>query len=143
MAQGPVLAFARTNAQGYYKITYRGSADSLKIFAQAMAYGEQHQEVTAGKNTYDFSLRPSSRHLEEILVRPPVSRRNDTLSYSVDHFTRAGDRTLADVMKRIPGLEVSRSGQITYRAIPLKNTILKGWIYWEDATGWPIIISRP
>jgi len=126
MAQGPVLAFARTNAQGYYKMTYRGSADSLKIFAQAMAYGEQHQEVTAGKNTYDFTLRPSSRHLEEILVRPPVSRRNDTLSYDVDYFTRAGDRTLADVMKRIPGLEVSRSGQITYQGNPIEKYYIEG-----------------
>ncbi len=124
--EGPVLAFARTDTRGYFKITYRASMDSLQLFAQAMAYAGQSRAVVPEKRIYNFILRPSSRQLEEIRVRPPVSRKNDTLSYGVDFLTRAGDRTLADVMKRIPGLEVSSTGRITYQGNPIEKYYIEG-----------------
>lgn|GEM_PF-1682546 len=132
---GPVLVFSRTNASGYYKITYKGNVDSLRIFARAMAYEEQGTMILTGKNTYDFILRPSSWNLEEILVRPPVSRKKDTLSYQVDYFTRAGDRTLADVIKRIPGLEVSQTGSITYQGNPIEKYYIEGLDLLGDGYG--------
>lgn len=132
---GPALTFAATNAEGYYKITFKGNSDSLIIFAQAMSYREQSRIVLEGNSNYDFILQYAPLDLEEIRVVARVSSINDTLSYSVDFFTQEGDRTLAEVMKRIPGLEVSQTGRVTYQGNPIENYYIEGLDLLGDGYG--------
>jgi outer membrane receptor for Fe3+-dicitrate len=44
-----------------------------------------------------------------------IEKYGDTLQYLVSAFARQDDRSIEDVLKRMPGIEVKENGQITYQ----------------------------
>ena len=58
---------------------------------------------------------------EVVVVADKITQRGDTLSYMVDAYKDAGDRVIGDVIKKMPGLEVSESGQISFNGKTVKN----------------------
>jgi hypothetical protein len=60
--------------------------------------------------------------LKEVKINPPKIRRlNDTLNYSVDGFTDKNDRTIGDVLKKMPGITVKDDGSIIYNNKPINK----------------------
>ena len=54
--------------------------------------------------------------LREVVVKSDaIWNRNDTLVYSVEAFRNTGDRSIGDLLRRLPGVEVSESGGIKYQ----------------------------
>lgn len=124
--KGAVLAFARTDAGGEFKIKLPVSSDSLFLYLQSLLYKELKVYLSPEQHRYSLVLAPSDKTLEEVVVKPPLLRRNDTLSYQVAHFTQAGDRTLADMMGRIPGLEVASDGRVLYQGNAIEKYYIEG-----------------
>ena len=53
--------------------------------------------------------------IKETKIRAPrVSQRGDTLTYLVNSFRQKQDRTITDVIKKMPGLQVGEDGTLTY-----------------------------
>ena len=50
-----------------------------------------------------------------------IREHGDTLSYNVGSYTQQGDRVIGDVLKRMPGIEVSESGAIKFNGKSIKN----------------------
>lgn len=121
-----VAGWDKTDQNGRFLIKYTGDVDSLFIAIKAVGYEEIHIPVIKSNFKYDIVLTKTSKNLREIIVRPPVIKKKDTLSYDVDFFTQIGDRTLADVMKRIPGLNIDLSGKITYFGQPIEKYYIEG-----------------
>ena len=57
---------------------------------------------------------------------PRLSFRGDTVSYNVSRFTEAQDRSIADVLRKMPGIEVAKSGEIRYNGQPINNFYIEG-----------------
>jgi len=62
----------------------------------------------------------------EVKSRPRIRRLGDTLSYDVGSFAHQEDRSIGDVIRRIPGMEVSESGQIKYQGKTISNFYIDG-----------------
>ena len=112
---GSVLAFADTDAKGHYRLEFRSTADSLTVTASGLAIGNQVEVVVNKSQRVDFRVRERAVELKEVSVRAQKIRQHgDTIDYIVASYQQQGDRVIGDVLKRMPGIEVSQSGGIKF-----------------------------
>ncbi|MDR1054378.1 MAG: outer membrane beta-barrel family protein [Prevotellaceae bacterium] len=110
-----ILAYAASDANGQYSVSYKGDADTVCISVSRLDYKKESVCIPNKARQLNFSLPPEITQLREVVIKPEkVWRNRDTVNYSVREFTNKDDRSIADVLKRMPGIEVSSSGNIKY-----------------------------
>jgi hypothetical protein len=120
-----MLAFCNTDSKGKFSIKARlGSL--LQI--SAMSYKKLQIVVKADMPEQHFVLEDDAKALDEITVKAkPVRIDGDTIKYLLGVYAKPGDRTLADVLARVPGFEVNKStGQISYEGRSISNFYIEG-----------------
>ncbi|MBV9989553.1 MAG: hypothetical protein JO301_17865 [Chitinophagaceae bacterium] len=128
---GLILAFGITGPTGAFKINWAGAfvKDSLLIESNAISYKKQSIAVTSAVQTVNFRLNVSVNRLPNVNVtnsKPMLKREGDTLSYDVNAFSNKQDRVIGDVIKKLPGVEVSESGQISVGGKPINRFYIDG-----------------
>ena len=106
--------------------------------ANVMAYGERITasfmgfktvSIPAGqfKDGQQIRMEAGGFQLKEVAVTAERIKENgDTLTYSVGGFKQAQDRSIADVIGKMPGLEVKASGAIEYQGKPINKFYIEG-----------------
>ena len=119
---GNILGFADTDAKGHYKLEFTTQADSVTVTASGLAIGNQVKIVKNQSQRLNFRVKEQNVQLKEVTVRAQKIRQNgDTLNYLVGAYQQQGDRVIGDVLKRMPGIEVSQSGGIKYNGKSIKK----------------------
>jgi len=117
-----ILAFAITKTDGSYQLKIMAPVDSLLISVRKMGFANQEYLLPNQSRQLDFVLQKGDFILKEFKVdAPPIRRRGDTLSYKVEEFQSAADRTIGDVIKKLPGMEVDPDGRIFYQGKPINR----------------------
>ena len=124
------LAFTSTNAKGEYAIEMK-SAPTGEVTLQFthISYEKESERVTLKERVtkVDMILTPKSISLKEVTVKPdPLRQRGDTLSHNLASFLGKGDVTLEDGLKRLPGVDVSQNGGISYMGKPISQFNIEG-----------------
>jgi hypothetical protein len=110
-----ISGFTSTDKSGKFKLIYNGAGDSLLVTVRGMMIEKMTRTIPNRSATVDFVTNDKATLLKEVVVKAsPVIRRKDTLSYVVGAFTEKNDRTIEDVLKKMPGINVSSSGEISY-----------------------------
>lgn len=110
------VAFAITQDNSTYKLklqqnqSYKVTTSYLGYLPQTITINTTNQDVT--KN---FVLKENPNQLDEVILNytPPVTVKKDTITYKVDAFTTGEERKLREVLKKLPGVEVDRIGNVT------------------------------
>jgi hypothetical protein len=122
VGQNNILAYSLSDKDGKYQLNYNGREDSLQLMVSGFDYEKVVQIVAGISQTLDFSIKEQPIVLSEVVVKPtPISQKGDTLSYLVSAFAGKGDRVIGDVLKKMPGIEVSAGGQIKYNGKPINK----------------------
>lgn len=112
---GSIIYFADTDSRGHYKLEFTSSADSVVVIVGGMEIGRQVKTVVNRTQQLDFRVTEKSIQLKEVNVRAQkISQHGDTLNYLVGAYQQQVDRTIGDVLKRMPGIEVSDNGGIKF-----------------------------
>ncbi len=112
---GVIIASADTDRKGHYNLKIQSKADSLTMTAAGLSIGQQAKVVANRSQKLNFRVKKLSLELKEVNVRAQKIRQNgDTLNYLVGAYQQQGDRVIGDVLKRMPGIEVSQSGGIKF-----------------------------
>lgn len=120
--QTGIIGFADTDEKGHYRVEFRTNTDSVTVTAAGLTIGQQVKVVPNRSQTLNFAVRQQEVELKEVTVLPDKIREHgDTLSYNVGSYTQQGDRVIGDVLKRMPGIEVSESGAIKFNGKSIKN----------------------
>lgn len=121
-----VLAFTQTDTQGAFELKAPRLTDGVLHFA-LLGYGSDSIAVTTGRLHYDVALRMQEQELEEVLVEAKsLQASGDTIRYRVSGYAHALDKTLADVLKKMPGIEVLSTGQIKYNGAEINKFYIEG-----------------
>lgn len=122
-----VLAFGIADQQGRYRIPIGHLPEQLRLSVRAMGYHPQHIALPKAELTRDFHLEASSRMLKEVVVKaPPITQEKDTITYNLKSFADKHDRTLADVLGKLPGIDVSKTGMISYQGKSINKFYIEG-----------------
>ena len=73
------------------------------------------------------ALEPRAIQLNEVSVRAErIREQGDTISYNVAGFSHKMDRTIGDVMQRMPGIDVAADGRVSYQGEDINRFYVEG-----------------
>ncbi|WP_295795910.1 carboxypeptidase-like regulatory domain-containing protein [Mucilaginibacter sp.] len=129
-SNGVILTYGTTNKDGIFTVSYTSPTDSLIITASNIGY-EKAALLLSGKDSHflDILLKPSTNDLNEVeikAVKNPIKARGDTINYDVKAFSDSSDRVIIDVIKKLPGITVTKSGQILYNNKAINKLYIEG-----------------
>ena len=82
------------------------------------------------KNTiHNFVLKPSGESLKEIVIksRPnPVIIKKDTMIFDVKSFANGNERKMKDILKKLPGVEVDKKGNVFVQGKKVTKLLVEG-----------------
>ena len=124
------LTFTSTNAKGEYAIEMK-SAPSGEVTLQFthISYEKESERLSFKEKAVkvDMLLTPKAVSLKEVTVKSdPLRQKGDTLSHNLASFLGKGDVTLEDGLKRLPGVDVSKNGGISYMGKPISQFNIEG-----------------
>lgn len=122
-----ISAYGFSDINGFYKITFVSDADSLDVRTNSIFYQKASRRIANCSQSIDFILKEEVQRLKGVTVTArPIEQRGDTLEYFVGSFVQQEDKSIEDVLKRMPGIEVSDNGQITYQGAPIRKFYVEG-----------------
>ena len=117
-----IIAFADADEKGKYKLEFTTKADSVTVTVAGMGIGNQVRTVANRSQKLNFIVKEETAELKEVSVKAQkIRQEGDTISYLVGAYQQQEDRVIGDVLKRMPGIEVSESGGIKYNGKAIKK----------------------
>ncbi len=121
------LGFTQTKDDGTFSLTVPKGKNCSFISFSMIGYSKKTLPVGRFSNGQTISLNESSLELKEVKVTSKRLRKsNDTLTYSVAGFRQKQDRSIADVIAKMPGLEVTDNGTIKYQGKAISDFYIEG-----------------
>lgn len=125
-----LISFAITNEHGSFQITISRALmqQPLWIEATCIGYKKQRIKFDPEKQKYEFRLIRDPVFLREVKVtnRPNLQQMGDTLRYIVSSFAEKEDRSIGDVLRRMPGIKIMDDGTIYYNDKQIENLYIHG-----------------
>ena len=119
-----MIRFGKTDAKGSF--TLETTADS---YLEVSMLGFKKQRINLSENKpLRIVMQEETVALKEVTVKASkVREHGDTLTYNVATFADQNDRSIGDVLSRIPGFEVNKqNGQIKYEGKPISKFYIEG-----------------
>jgi len=122
-----IKAFAISDTKGKFTIKLEASEEIFYLKASYIGLKTVTRTLQNKTQNIVIQLLPSSEELKEVLVKSElIQRRGDTLSFSVEAFKDKNDRVIADVLRKMPGIEIKPGGQIHYQGKPIQKYYIEG-----------------
>lgn len=124
-----VLAYTHTDDHGFYRLDVRTTCDSITLTIRALGY----KTVASGfavrhlPATHDVVLEGTV--LQEVMIKaktPPVIARGDTTEYNVASFSDSTEFSVEDLLRKLPGAQVSENGRITLHGKEVERVLIEG-----------------
>lgn len=107
------LQFAITDEEGYYRLMF-SKGDTVTVSISYLGFKKKEYLFTANENTTkNFVLEASEEQLDEIVIEMPVTVKGDTTTFKTEKFITGEERKLKNVLKKLPGIEVDKKGNVT------------------------------
>lgn len=129
-----------SNPKGIFSIK---NVPAGKYILSITSIGYQRFTKKIETNTGETSLgkiimSKSSEILSEVIISgtpPPVRQKNDTLEYSANQYKLNPDATGEDLLKKMPGITIDKSGSVTAQGENVKKVTVDGRDFFgDDAT---------
>lgn len=125
-AEGKIKKYASTGSDGSFAISVP-SADGCTVEVSMISFAKKKVSLTGAKFPLTVALEPAAFELKEVAVKAQsIREQGDTITYSVGSFAQAQDRTIGDVLKRMPGIDVEKSGKIKYQGEDINKFYIEG-----------------
>ena len=135
--EGNTVAFSRTNEKGDFSINTDAAGTDLTLELSILGFEKKSIVVTDINKPLQVVLAESEIALKTVEVknRPRLSSNGDTLNYKTSDFSDKQDRSIGDVLKKMPGIEVAENGKISYNGKNISNLYIDGDNLLEDKYG--------
>ncbi|WP_316805283.1 carboxypeptidase-like regulatory domain-containing protein [Pedobacter nototheniae] len=126
---GSGITFAKTNQQGSFSCKFQSSTEKLSIKVSSLGYQQAIVRlVQTGNETYVITLKKAVNLLKEVTIKSnsKISLSSDTLKYNVKAFRDQNDRVIADLINKLPGIQIDEKGTISYNGKRISNVYIDG-----------------
>lgn len=120
------IDFTVSNDDGSFKIDGTPPAAFYLSFS-CMGYHTRIIPIRSFVQGGTILLSPQTFKIKEVTVRSNrIRQTGDTIIYEVSGFKMPQDRSIGDVLKKMPGLEVSDNGQVKYQGKAISKLYIEG-----------------
>ena len=131
-----ILAYGISNSKGEYKVTFNSSENNLDLKIKAFNQRPIAQSIKNEDQKINFSMDSQATEIQEVRLKTKlITKKGDTISYDLKSFENKNDRTLADVLKKIPGIEVNKDGTVLYQGEAINKFYVNGKDLMEGGYG--------
>lgn len=117
-----IIAYAMTDGNGFYSLKAVTALNEVLMKVTGFNIKRQVKLIEARSQSLDFNVEKESIMLHEVKVKARRLWGNrDTLNYLVSAYTRDHDRTIGDVLRKLPGITVDDNGEIKYQGTPINH----------------------
>lgn len=121
-----ILVYDFSDKNGKFEIPCSNKEKASYISFTILGFETIQIYINEFRNNQTVTLQSKAFSLKEVNIRPDKIRKsNDTLSYNVLSFKQGQDRSIADVIKKMPGLEV-KGGRISFEGKPINKFYIEG-----------------
>lgn len=126
-----IKGFALTDDKGNYSIDHNSSG-ALWIITRCMGYSTSYVKTVVSANAdtrQDIALVPDNVALDDVIVKATATGRyikGDTVSYNPKVFALGNEKTLADMLRRLPGISVDNTGNVSYQGKLVDKILVNG-----------------
>ena len=130
------IAYDISSEKGEYHLSFNNTESKILLVGRMLGYKEEQLEIENKSQQQNLYLEETGIEIKEVIVKSkPINVNEDTLKYSVNTFKSAGDRVIGDVLKKLPGIEVTESGGIKYNGEPINKFYIEGLDLLESKYG--------
>ena len=105
-----------TSDEGTFSIRVNNLPDTVTLTVSAMTIERQSKTLNSNISFVEFIVIEKTMELNEVIVKAPKIRQlGDTIHYDIASFLNETDRSIGDILERLPGIQVLSSGQILYQ----------------------------
>lgn len=122
---GKMIRFGKTDVRGLFSLD--AAADGY-LEVSMLGFKKQRIDNPTTEKPLRIVMQEEAVALKEVTVKASkVREHGDTLTYNVATFADQSDRSIGDVLARIPGFEVNKqNGQIMYEGKPISKFYIEG-----------------
>ncbi len=125
-AAGKIKKFASSKADGKFTMTVP-SVKGCRLEVSMMSFAKQSIPLDSATFPLTVLLEPGKTILKEVTVKADrIREQGDTITYSVGSFAQQQDRSIGDVLKRMPGIDVAKNGKIQYQGEDINKFYIEG-----------------
>lgn len=127
-SDGKMKSFGTAKSDGSFKINVPNLAtDSVTVSVQCIGYSKEERKIPYLTTSIDFLLKADNVTLREVKVEAPKIRvLGDTITYNLASYLGKSDVTLEDGLKKLPGIDVDKSGKINYQGKGISKFYIEG-----------------
>ncbi|SHL84937.1 carboxypeptidase-like regulatory domain-containing protein [Flavobacterium chilense] len=130
-----IVAFTHTNNEGKYDLEL-SETGHFEITFTGMSYKMNTSEIlveTNKKYTQNAILEDDATTLNEVIVKTekPVIFKKDTIIFDAKAFVKGNEIVVEDLLRRIPGLNVSKNGTIKVGNKEVEKVMVEGDDFFE------------
>jgi hypothetical protein len=130
------IKFSITDEQGRYRLNF--NKDSTYILEISyLGYKKIIDTITATRDiSRDFTMQESNESLDEIVLKAKMAVvvKKDTILYRTAIFKTGEERKLGEVLKKLPGVEVDRDGNVTVNGKKVDKLMVDGKTFFTGST---------
>ncbi len=125
-ADGKIKKFASSKADGGFAITMP-TVNGCRLEVTMMSFAKQSIPLDSVSFPLTVYMEPGTTLLKEVTVKADrIREQGDTITYNVGSFAQQQDRSIGDVLKRMPGIDVANNGKIQYQGEDINKFYIEG-----------------
>lgn len=128
LSKNSKITFAIADKDGNYQLKLDQQVH-YKIEITSLGYASLTDILEISENTHrNYVLRESSEELEQVVVKAKMAMivKEDTIIYRTDQFKTVDERKLREILKKLPGVEVDRAGNVTVNGKKVSKLMVNG-----------------
>lgn len=128
-----INGFTQADNKGYYKLIIKAHGEYNLSF-RALSYKEVNIPFKVvddqNGNSYQINviLKESNVYLDQVVIKSkaPITVKSDTVVFKVSSFKRGNEQIAEDILKKLPGLDVSDNGAISWQGKEIEKIMIDG-----------------
>ena len=125
-ADGKIKKFASSKADGGF-VMQIPAINGCRLEVTMMSFAKQSLPLDSVSFPLTVYMEAGTTLLKEVTVKADrIREQGDTITYNVGSFAQSQDRSIGDVLRRMPGIDVSQSGKIQYQGEDINKFYIEG-----------------
>ncbi|MCM1254917.1 MAG: carboxypeptidase-like regulatory domain-containing protein [Duncaniella sp.] len=125
-AEGKIKKYATSDAKGKFSIS-TPEICGYTLDVSMMSFAKQTVKLDSVQLPVTIVMTASATMLKEVAVKADrIREQGDTITYNVGSFAQTQDRSIGDVLKRMPGIDVANNGKIQYQGEDINKFYIEG-----------------
>ena len=125
-ADGKIKKFTTSKGDGGFAMSLP-TVEGCRLEVTMMSFEKKTISLDSVSFPIQILLESGKTVLNEVKIKADrIREQGDTITYNVGSFAQAQDRSIGDVLKRMPGINVEQSGKIQYQGEDINKFYIEG-----------------